>query len=50
LGNFKDIEQRLRGDALDAIIAKLAPNALQTQTPSIDVRFGYFGLRFLQLT
>jgi hypothetical protein len=49
LGNLKDIEQQLRGNALDAIIAYLAAHTCQRQPPWIDaVAFRQFGFRFVQ--
>jgi hypothetical protein len=50
LGNFKDIEQRLRSNTLDAIVADFAAHAFQRKTPRIDLRCGHFRFRFLQLT
>jgi hypothetical protein len=50
LGDFENIEQRLRGDALDAIIADFAAHAFQRQPPWINILHSYFGLRFLQFT
>jgi hypothetical protein len=50
LGNVKDIEQRLRGNTLDAVIADFAAHTFQWQPPLINVLCGHFRFRFLQLT
>jgi hypothetical protein len=50
LRNFQDIEDCLRGDALDAIVADFAAQSLQGQAPGISIPCSKFGLNLLQLT
>jgi hypothetical protein len=38
LGNFKDIEQLLRSDALDVIIADFTVHSFQRQLPEINIQ------------
>jgi hypothetical protein len=48
LDDLQAVEQSLRADALDAIVADLAPYTLQAHQPGIDgsrnVGFGFFQL------
>jgi hypothetical protein len=48
LRNFQDIEQGLRSDPLDAIVANLSAQSLQSQPPGISIPCGKFGLTLSQ--
>jgi hypothetical protein len=46
--NLKDIEQQLRRNALDAIVADFTVHPFQWQPPRITVACGFFSLFFVQ--
>jgi hypothetical protein len=43
LRNFKDVEQQLRRNALDAIVADFTVHTLQRQPPSIGIARSVLG-------
>ena len=49
LRNLKNIEQKLRGNALDAVIADFTMHPFQRQPPGLGTTRSQFGLRFMQL-
>jgi hypothetical protein len=48
LGNLKDIEQQLRSNALDAIVADFTVQPFQRQAPGFGVSGGQFGCCLVQ--
>jgi len=49
LRNFKDVEQHLRGNALDTIVADITVHSSKRQPPGIGITRRQFGPRFMQL-
>ena len=49
LRNFKDVEDQLRGNALDAIVADFTVHAFQREPPGIGILRSQFGPPFVKL-